>query len=210
MPKGSPELVRARKEEIIAACEKLYRTRSFNEITIQDIGRETTLGRTSIYTYFRTKEEIFLAVLQKEYDAWIAELESLLADNDILTKSRFASSLAKTLEKRELLLKIMSMNHFDMEKNSRAECLAAFKAVYGRSMHTVIQCLEKFCPDMDPTEQQRFIYAFFPFIYGIYPYTSVTEKQKKAMEEAGVHYVYHSVYEITFSFLKKWLEVTNE
>ena len=32
MPKGSPELTNARKEEIIAACRKLYETMSFKEI----------------------------------------------------------------------------------------------------------------------------------------------------------------------------------
>ena len=29
MPKGSAELTRARKEEIVAACRKLYETMSF-------------------------------------------------------------------------------------------------------------------------------------------------------------------------------------
>lgn len=37
MPKGSPKLTAARKEEIIAACEKLYQSMSFKEITIQEI-----------------------------------------------------------------------------------------------------------------------------------------------------------------------------
>ena len=37
MPKGSPELVSARKEEIIAACETLYQTMGFREITIKEI-----------------------------------------------------------------------------------------------------------------------------------------------------------------------------
>ena len=41
--------------------------------------------------------------------------------------------------------------------------------------------------------------------YGIYPYAVVSEKQKKAMEEAGVDFAYHSVYEITFNCLKKLL-----
>ena len=44
--------------------------------------------------------------------------------------------------------------------------------------------LTKFCPDMNVTDIQNFIYIFFPFMFGIYPYTSVTEKQKAAMEEA--------------------------
>ena len=34
MPKGSPELTSARKEEIISACRKLYETMSFKDIII--------------------------------------------------------------------------------------------------------------------------------------------------------------------------------
>ncbi len=34
MPKGSPELTQARKDEIIAACEQLYQTMSFKELTL--------------------------------------------------------------------------------------------------------------------------------------------------------------------------------
>ena len=68
MPKGSEELTAARREEIINACEKLYRTMRFKEITIKEIGRETSFTRTSIYNYFETKEEIFLALLKREYD----------------------------------------------------------------------------------------------------------------------------------------------
>jgi len=34
MPKGSPERTAARKEEIINACEKLYQTMSFKDITL--------------------------------------------------------------------------------------------------------------------------------------------------------------------------------
>ena len=63
MPKYSPERTKARHEEIIDACEVLYQTMSFNEITLKDIGAKTTFTRTSIYNYFHTKEEIFLALL---------------------------------------------------------------------------------------------------------------------------------------------------
>ena len=75
MPKGSPELTEARREEIINACEKLYQTMSFKEITIKEIGNVTSFTRTSIYNYFQTKEEIFLALLQREYELWIASLK---------------------------------------------------------------------------------------------------------------------------------------
>ena len=147
MPKGSPELTQARREEIINACEKLYQTMSFKEITIKEIGNVTSFTRTSIYNYFQTKEEIFLALLQREYELWIADLKQILAENAALTKDGFADKLAHSLEKRSQLLKIMSMNHYDMETGSRPEHLAAFKVAYGESIRTVEGCLDKYFPD---------------------------------------------------------------
>ena len=69
MSRGSPALTAARKEEIIQACAKLNETMSFKEITIKEIGAATSFTRTSIYNYFETKEEIFLALLQREYES---------------------------------------------------------------------------------------------------------------------------------------------
>ena len=77
MPKGSEELTHARKEEIIDACAALYETMGFRDITIRDIGAKTSFTRTSIYNYFQTKEEIFLALLQREHERWSADLEEL-------------------------------------------------------------------------------------------------------------------------------------
>ena len=78
MPKGSEELTKERENEIIDACKKLYRTKSFKEITIKEIGKTTSFTRTSIYNYFQTKEEIFLALLQREYEHWNIDLRSAL------------------------------------------------------------------------------------------------------------------------------------
>lgn len=199
MPKGSPELTNARREEIINACEKLYSAKSFKEITLKDISQETSFTRTSIYNYFQTKEEIFLALLQREYELWNDELNEIMSKFSALTKNEFADKLARSLENRSQLLKLMSMNHYDMETGSRPERLAEFKAAYGNSLKTVMHCLEKYFPDMPIAEKQQFLYTFFPFMFGIYPYTYVTEKQRTAMEQAGVNYVFMSIYELTYN-----------
>lgn len=202
MPKGSPELTNARKEEIINACEELYKTMSFKEITMKEIGEATSFTRTSIYNYFQTKEEIFLALLQREYKLWIADLNEITEKYPALSKEEFADKLARSLEKREQLLKIMSMNHYDMESSSRQERLTEFKVAYGESLNTVMRCLEQYFPDMPISDKKNFLYTFFPFMFGIYPYTVVNEKQRKAMEEAGVNYVFMTVYEITYNCIK--------
>ena len=205
MPKGSPELTEARREEIINACEKLYKTMSFKEITIKEIGNVTSFTRTSIYNYFQTKEEIFLALLKREYGLWIDSLKERMSEAETMTKDEFAAMMAHSLEERAQLLKIMSMNHYDMETGSRPEHLAAFKVAYGESIRTVEACLDKYFPEMTETRKRDFIYTFFPFMFGIYPYTYVTEKQRTAMEQAGVNYVFMSIYEITYNCVRKLL-----
>ena len=97
------------------------------------------------------------------------------------------------------------MNNFDMEANSRQGLLTSFKKAYGRSMQLMQMLLEKFCPDMSAADIQNFIYTFYPFMFGIYPYTAVTEKQRTAMKEAGINYVYQTVYELTYSCLTRLL-----
>lgn len=136
MPKGSKELTDLRKDEIVAACDKLYATASFGEITIKDIGRETSFTRTSIYNYFATKEEIFLALFAREYTRWGDALEEI-GSRDAMTEREFAEAIAHSLEERQTMLKLLSMNLYDMECMSRASELAAFKFSYKRALELV-------------------------------------------------------------------------
>lgn len=205
MRKVTPEQIAQKREEIVNACEQLYQTMSFREITLKEIGNITSFSRPTIYNYFETKEEIFLALFQREYDRWNEDLSAILDENEQLTKGELSEKIAASLANRTQLLKLLAMNNYDMEGNSRQELLTAFKKSYGRSMRLMCMLLEKFCPDMRVTDIQNFIYTFFPFMFGIYPYTEVTEKQKTAMKEAGINYVYQTVYELTYSCLIRLL-----
>ena len=205
MPKGSAELTNARKEEIIAACRKLYETMSFKEITLKEIGGEVSFSRPTIYNYFRTKEEIFLALFQREYERFTEVLESLCESREALSLDELASELSHALEERMLLLKLLSMNLYDMEANSRMERLVEFKTAYGASKDVLDRCLQKFVPGLDEKGRQSFLYAFLPFVYGLYPYTVVTDKQREAMARAGIDYVYMSTGEMACSFIRSML-----
>ncbi len=176
---------------------------------MKNIGEKTSLKRVAIYNYFQTKEEIFLALLQREYENWADELNSIIDNHEKMTPDEIADKLASSLAKRERMLKLFSMNHFDMEVNSRLDNLTEFKAAYGKPVKAVERCLVKFCPDMTQKDIQDFIYAFFPFIYGIYPYTFVTEKQRTAMNDANINFVYLSIYDIAYTCAKKLLGVRN-
>ena len=202
----SKETETVRKEEIINACEELYKTTSFNEISIKLISEKTTFSRPSIYNYFNTKEEIFLALVTREYYKWIEDLNKIY-NKSSLSKEEFANELAHSLEKRIILLKLISVNMYDMEENSSIECVTEFKVSYGKTIEIVKNCLIKFFKDMDDKEIEKFIYTFFPFMIGIYPYAVVTDKKKEAMKKANINYKYYSLFKIVNMGIKKMLGV---
>ena len=201
MPAGSEQLTQARREEIVDACARLYETMPFGKITLGAIGAQTSFTRTSIYNYFCTKEEIFLALLEREYAAWTKDVLSLAAHP--VAREAFPAAFAALLEERGCMLKLLSMNLYDLEAGSRTENLVAFKRVYGASMQAVERCLQRHFPRCTAEDAQQFIYAFYPFLFGVYPYTEVTEKQREAMDAAGVPYRSYSVGAIAAALVEK-------
>ena len=205
MPKGSPELTAARKEEIMSACEQLYRTMSFKEITLKEVGEVTSFTRTSIYNYFQTKEEIFLGLFQREYELWCEELEGILDSTEMLSREQLADRIAGTLSERELMLKLLAVNLYDMEENSRMERLVAFKKAYGRSVELLKQIVARFCPEWDDAMRQSVVISCLQFFHGLYPYAHHTEKQEEAMKQAEVLPVQMTVKEFALIGLRKLL-----
>lgn len=205
MPKGSPELTAARKDEIMNACEKLYQKKIFKEITLQDISRETSFTRTSIYNYFETKEEIFLELFKREYDLWTGDIEKLTDKVGGYSREELALEIAGSLQKRKLLLKLLSVNLYDLEENSRMERLVNFKTAYGNSKKALWKLIRKCYPELKDYEIKDFIKMFLPYLHGIYPYAFATDKQIEAMDRVGIEYEKTTIKELVYLGLMKLL-----
>ncbi|MGN1382807.1 MAG: TetR family transcriptional regulator [Eubacterium sp.] len=205
MPRKSAELKENRREEIIDACEKLYRSMNYQDITIKEISTETSFSRPSIYNYFETKEEIFLALLVREYQLWSSDLLALSQSEEKLSADEFAEGFSRILEKRVMLLKITSMNLYEIEEHSRLERLIEYKKEFLRAMEMVKRCLQRFFPEMTEQQMEDFRYAFFPFMYGIYPYVYPTAKQMQAMDTVGISVRKTTIGEMTYHFMTHFI-----
>ena len=194
-----------RRSEIVRACRELYQTMSFKDITIKEISEYTSFSRPSIYNYFATKESIFLEIFRAEYALWCDDMDAIIKQHKKLNVPEFSSKLAQTLENRPVLLKLLSMNLYDLEENCSLDDLTVFKQEYRRALDTVERLLTTYFPQMDKSARDRFVYIFFPFMFGLYPYANITQKQKQAMIAAGIKFstqrVYDFAYQTVFSLL---------
>jgi len=195
------ETIDKRREEIMDACERLYESMGFHAITIKTISTETSFSRPSIYNYFQTKEEIFLGLLTREYMKWNDALRSIIGRKANMDKDALARALAKSMEDRKTLLKVSAMNLYEIEENSRDELLVEYKRIFKDSIELFDECLKKHLGvSAEKSEQIR--YAFFPYMYGIYPYAYPTDKQISAMDEVKLSHLDVTIYELTYQFLK--------
>ncbi len=195
------ETIDKRREEIMDACEKLYETMGFQSINIKVISTETSFSRPSIYNYFQTKEEIFLGLLTREYMKWNEALKNIIGRNSDMDKDSLAEALATSMEERKTLLKISAMNLYEIEENSRTELLVEYKKAFKDSVELFNECLKKHL-GLSEEKNEQIRYAFFPYMYGIYPYSYPTDKQISAMDEVKLSHMDTTIYEMTYQFLK--------
>ena len=205
MPKGSAELTAARREEIMDACESLYRTMSFREITLKEIGKITSFTRTSIYNYFRSREEIFLALFEREYREWTADLDKISASSFNADPDQLASAIADTLSRRELMLRLLSANLYDLEDNSRMERLVEFKQAYSDSTAAMDRILAAGYPSLSERDRRLTLLTLFEFLHGVYPYAYATPKQKEAMDAVGVKYGEYTLRDFAYEGIRRIL-----
>lgn len=201
MPKVSKEHMEERRNEIINACEKIYKEKGFYGVTLKEIGNETSFTRPAMYTYFETKDEILLALLEREYEAWCDSLETVRKSTAKKSRKKLAEAIAHTLDSRETLLRIQNMNLFEIEQNSRVECLAEFKKVYKRTLGIMMDILKAYKPDMKDKERETISLTFFSFLFGVYPFVFHTEKQLQAMEIADVRQSEVTIFDMVYELL---------
>lgn len=66
----------AKRRDIVRHAADVFARTGYHESKMQDIATAADIGKGTIYEYFRTKEQLFLAA----YDAWMSDYESLIRE----------------------------------------------------------------------------------------------------------------------------------
>jgi TetR/AcrR family fatty acid metabolism transcriptional regulator len=72
---------RDRRTEIMQAAEKLFSTRRFHEVTLDDVICQARVGKGTVYRYFRDKEDLFFETAMSGFDELCELLLDAVPDN---------------------------------------------------------------------------------------------------------------------------------
>ena len=65
------------REEILTSAQQCFAKFGFKKTTLDDIGKMHNLNKASLYYYFKSKEELFEAVLEQELEDYLSNLEEI-------------------------------------------------------------------------------------------------------------------------------------
>lgn len=120
----------ARRAAILAAARGLFLADSHQLPSAARIAEAAGLAKGTVYLYFRTKEEIFVALLSEELGSLLAEAAAVFdaaADQGEAVLARFIDHFVAYLDAHPELLRLDAMAYSVLEQNLSDEQLRAFK-----------------------------------------------------------------------------------
>lgn len=75
-----PNVTDERKVQIINAAEDVFTKKGFNEARMDDIADKTGLSKGTLYLYFKSKDDLIIAILDRMFQREFKQLENLNQD----------------------------------------------------------------------------------------------------------------------------------
>jgi AcrR family transcriptional regulator len=73
-----PDVSEERRYQILNAAEEVFTVKGFDEARMDDIAEETGLSKGTLYLYFKSKDDLIIAVLDRIFQREFREMEKLI------------------------------------------------------------------------------------------------------------------------------------
>ncbi|NLR67971.1 TetR/AcrR family transcriptional regulator [Chitinophaga varians] len=109
-----------KRTHILLTAQQLFQEKGLGMVTMEDVARAAGMGKSSLYYYFKSKEEIFNAVLETEISEILLETMKRISSRTSLRDKllTFATVKFEMARKRKSLYRTMELG-MDAEALSR-------------------------------------------------------------------------------------------
>src|SRR5512137_3060066 len=104
----SPEQKQERRRAILDAALQLFQEMSFEAIGINEVAKRAGVAKGTVYLYFKTKEELFLALQSEAFESWFDEMDARLTEmqaaHEACAVDRFVGLVGRSTQDRPALV----------------------------------------------------------------------------------------------------------
>ncbi len=170
-----------RKMKILSTAEDLFRVKSDEFPSVQEIANASGIAKGTVYLYFKTKEDIFLALIENYYNRWLMTFETSLQDGSPPEIKIVINNILNFLTENPLFFRLNSYSTIIEACNSQ-EHLLAFKQNLAILMKKTTELLSvKF----QTTEEQsaNWLLDTFAYLTGLWNMSYPPEKVALLLKE---------------------------
>lgn len=157
----------ARKDAILEVASHMLGRRQFSGITMAEVARRCGLAKGTLYLYFRSKEELFLATLERQLADWFDHVAQLLSRQEGVDPDRFGRLIAESLQERESLTDLLTILHTVLEQNIDPQTATTFKRMLRDKLVAGGQILESVLPQLPAGGGSRLLLRIHALVVGL-------------------------------------------
>lgn len=126
MVKSKDEILR---EKILSGADKLFQKYGLTKTTMEDIAKEAGKGKSTLYYYFKSKEEIFDAIIQEEKERFFGIIQTAVAEAPTAKEKMVAFIATRFTRLKDItnLYQVMTKEIIDALDNGNVN---DFRAIY--------------------------------------------------------------------------------
>ena len=179
------EDIAGRKKEILNVTAKLLKKYEYEDLTLAIIAEATSISRPSMYNYYKTKEEIYLDLLKREYLLWTKEIKKTFADK--VSREEFCRLLANSLCKRQLIMQLFTVQQSKLLEQCGKDALLQ----YNRDIHPffteLTEILQRQFPNCTEPQRDMFKLQLTLYCHCIYPFLHMPSVYKIDIAEINLY-----------------------
>jgi AcrR family transcriptional regulator len=142
--------------------------RAVRDVSLADIARRVGLAKSNVLRYFETREEVYLRLLLREWEAWQVDVAVQLWSGEPVPDV-IAETLARTLAERALFCDLLSQMSDRLERNVSVEAARTFESGVSPMVSDLGAVVTELLPGMDPADGREVVSATVVIVAGLWP-----------------------------------------
>ena len=156
---------------------------------VADIAADTGLAKGTVYRYFQSKEQIFLALLSEDFAALFSQLEAVVATLPkplAAAAEPFAKSYLRLLLQSDSLLPLLALLNAVLEQNLPQPQLLAFKQQLAQALDALGARLAQRFTELTATGASQLLLHSYALTLGLYQSTRLPPTVLALLQQAGL------------------------
>ena len=177
-----------RRADFLASARRLFIQRQALP-AVADIAQDTGLAKGTVYRYFQSKEQIFLALLAEDFAGLFSALESIIAQlPQPLSEAAepFAQRYLALLQQSPTLLPLLALLNAVLEQNLQQQQLLAFKQQLASALDTLGAKLAASFSELSPASASQLLLHSYALTLGLYQCTHLPAAVQTLVQQAGM------------------------